>query len=118
MPNEIPMAKTSPPSLLPHQVRELRALAHDLKPVVRVGKNGYGPGLEQELEQALLAHELIKVKLEREASIDALELNSYAEAALGSAKIGVVGRTLILYRAHPKKPKIRLASKASTSSRP
>jgi RNA-binding protein len=109
------MAKSPPPPLQPHEARHLRALAHDLKPVVRVGKNGYGPGLEQELDQALLAHELIKVKLEREASIDVAELCTQVESALGGSKVGVVGRTLILYRAHPKKPRIRLAGNSSNS---
>jgi RNA-binding protein len=107
-----PMPKTPRPSLSSDQARHLRALAHDLKPVVRVGKNGYGPGLEQELDQALVTHELIKVKLEREAALEPSELCELAGEALGTAKVGVIGRTVILYRAHPKKPRILLAPSA------
>lgn len=102
------MAKNSPLPLTSKQLRELRALAHDLKPVLRVGKNGYGSSLKLELDQALTAHELIKVKFEREASIEPQELAEQAAVDLGSVKVGSIGRTLILYRRHPKQPKIVL----------
>jgi RNA-binding protein len=105
------MAKTPPPRPSPKQIRELKGLAHGLKPVLRVGKNGYGPGLKDELDQALLAHELIKVKFEREAPIEPSELATHAARDLGSFQVGSIGKTLILYRPHPKAPRIVLGAK-------
>lgn len=43
--------------------RALRAKAHSLKPVVMVGDNGVTANVMNEVEAALLAHELIKVKI-------------------------------------------------------
>lgn len=60
------------------------------------------------IAQALLDHELVKVKLgegvegDRHAVADELAKAAKAELA------GVLGRTLLLYKAHPKEPKIRL----------
>ncbi len=52
-------------SLSSQQVRALRAESHrlKLKPVVMIGQNGLTENVLNELEQALAAHELIKVRL-------------------------------------------------------
>jgi len=42
--------------------RHLRGLAHQLKPVVQVGKQGLIENLITTVSQALDAHELIKVR--------------------------------------------------------
>jgi RNA-binding protein len=88
--------------------RHLRALGHDLSAVVFVGKEGVSEALVAATNAALLTHELIKVKVQAEAPVDrkeaATELASKTESALAQ----VVGRTFLLYKRHPKKPKIRL----------
>lgn len=43
--------------------RELRAKAHSLKPVVMVGDKGVTANVMSEVEGALTAHELIKIKI-------------------------------------------------------
>jgi RNA-binding protein len=49
--------------MLTGQARKyLRGLAHSLKPVVLIGQKGASPSVSQALEQALLKHELVKVK--------------------------------------------------------
>ena len=48
------------------QKKNLRALAHHLKPVVWVGQHGLRDSVLGEVEIALDAHELIKVKLAAE----------------------------------------------------
>lgn len=88
------------------QTRHLRALAHSLKPVVMVGEKGVSEALLAELDQALEAHELIKVSIaaerdERRAYTDALCSNSGAEL------IQIIGRISILYRP-AKKPRLQL----------
>ena len=60
------------------QIRHLRGLAHDLKPVVMVGDKGLTDNVIEELNIALDAHELIKVKIraeereERDAMIETI----------------------------------------------
>lgn len=49
--------------LLNPQKHELKKQAHHLKPVVEVGKKGLSPALIQEIKNALLAHELIKIHI-------------------------------------------------------
>ena len=45
------------------ELRQLRALAHALRPVVTVAGNGLSASVLQELDRALSDHELIKVKV-------------------------------------------------------
>ena len=45
------------------QKRYLRALAHPLKPLMNLGKNGLSPENKREIEILLLDHELIKLKV-------------------------------------------------------
>ncbi len=86
----------------------LRALGHHLHPLVQVGKEGVSSSLVEALRTALHDHELVKVKLGENAEGDrealAGELAKEARAHL----IGLIGRTLLLYRRHPEKPTIEL----------
>ena len=60
------------------ELRQLRAQAHSLRPVVTVAGKGLAPSVLEELERALNDHELIKVKVavgdrdQREVVITAL----------------------------------------------
>jgi RNA-binding protein len=95
-------------SLTGKAARHLRALGHELSPVVSIGKEGLTDAVVSAANAALLTHELVKVKVQSEAPIDrkiaASELASKTESALAQ----VLGRTFLLYKRHPKKPKIQL----------
>lgn len=95
-----------PVSLTDKQRRHLRGLAHGLKPVIRVGQAGVSDAVVAETSRALEAHELIKVKIagmERDARDDALaSLADRTESEI----VGRIGHTAVLYRRHPKKPRI------------
>lgn len=88
--------------------RYLRGLGHHLEPVVQIGKEGITDGVVAATRAALLAHELVKVKLSQDAPIDRTmagqELANRAAAALAQT----LGRTLLLYKRHPHKPTIVL----------
>lgn len=49
--------------MTPEQKKELKARAHRLKPVVWLGQHGLTPAVLAEIDAALNAHELIKVKI-------------------------------------------------------
>lgn len=88
------------------QRRWLRGRAHALRPVVHVGEDGVTPAVLEALEQALLDHELVKVRLHRpeDKKAAASALAEGADAAL----CGIVGHTVVLYRPHPERPRIQL----------
>jgi len=94
-------------ALSPRQARHLRALAHHLNPVVRVGSAGITDAVVAKLDAELTLHELLKVRLEGtrdEVQSDAEHLAS----ATGSDVAQVIGRIAVLYRRRRKKPTIRL----------
>lgn len=98
------MAKT----LSEKQKKHLRGLAHARDPVVLIGQSGLSPAVTKELELALGAHELVKVRArvgDREAR-DAIfdQLSSQTTSTL-IQRIGNVG---VFYRPHKDKPRIIL----------
>ena len=91
-----------------HAARSLRALAHDLSPVVHVGKNGVNAEVAKAVAQALADHELIKVKVLRECPITPDEVGvELADATKGDVAQRI-GRIVVLYKPHSKKPKIMI----------
>ncbi len=81
--------------------RELKARAHALKPVVLVGQRGLTPAVLASVDEALNAHELIKVRLpagERaERALQAEQIAAHSNAEV----VASIGRVLLLYRPRP-----------------
>jgi len=77
--------------------RQLRKLAHHLEPIVFVGKSGVTASVIEATNQALEAHELIKVKF-IEFKKEKKELAAEIERRTESAVAGIVGSVAILYR--------------------
>lgn len=90
-----------PVSLTPRERAKLKARAHALEPVVQVGNAGLSDTVVAELERALTAHELIKVRIggrdrdAREALCDAMG------ARMEAAEVQRVGKVLVLWRPRP-----------------
>jgi RNA-binding protein len=89
------------------QKRTLRGLAHDLEPVVHVGKAGLTDELVAQVACALDAHELIKVRV-LVGKDEKDDLVREIERATGAAEAGRVGHVTILYRRHPDPDKRRI----------
>ncbi len=85
--------------------RSLRGLGHPLAPVVQIGKQGASEAVLKQVGQALLDHELIKIKLGSECPETRFELAERFGAETGVNVVQILGRTLLLYKRHPKKPK-------------
>jgi RNA-binding protein len=104
-------AVSTAPELLGFQKRFLRSRAQSLEPVVWVGDEGLSPGVLRALDQALDAHELVKVRMRapEDKRATAAELARAGRATL----IHLIGHTVILYRANPEDPKIELPTRAS-----
>jgi RNA-binding protein len=84
--------------------RALRARAHPLKPVVLLGQQGLTPAVMLAIDEALTAHELIKVRLrglEKEVRDDTVQTLA---GELGAEVINLIGHILTLYRLAPEPP--------------
>jgi RNA-binding protein len=95
-------------ALTPKQRQFLKGLAHSLGPVVRVGRAGVSDSVVGETKKSLLAHELIKVRIDADASatrrVFAETLASAADAEIAA----IIGKTAILFRPRDEKPSIKL----------
>jgi RNA-binding protein len=80
----------------------LRADAHHLSPTVHVGKEGLSAALITSLDDTLRTHELVKVKLGKNAEVKAKDAAAALALATTSEVIQVIGRTATFYRENPE----------------
>ena len=95
-------------TLNPKQRALLRAMAHELKPVLNIGKEGVTESALAALVQAFATRELLKLKVLEAAPVSARETATALEAIEGVQIVQVIGRTVVLYRRHPERPKLEL----------
>jgi RNA-binding protein len=92
--------------LTPAQRKDHRSNAHHLDPVAMVGGDGLTPAVVKEIDHALKAHGLIKVRVfsddrsAREAMLQSLS------DELNAAPIQHIGKLLVLWRPVPPKEKV------------
>ncbi|MFL6276509.1 MAG: ribosome assembly RNA-binding protein YhbY [Blastocatellia bacterium] len=99
-------------ALNPKQRQYLKGLAHPLKPILHIGKEGLTEALLHAIESAFNSRELIKVKVLDLAPESADESGETIAGRLNGVKlVQVIGKTVVLYRRHPEKPKIQLPGK-------
>jgi RNA-binding protein len=96
-------------SLTPKQRALLRSLAHHLKPVHHVGKDGITDAAVHAVSEAFNSRELIKVKVQESSPMSTEAVGEALAAGVpGAHHVQTIGRTVVLFRAHPQKPEIRL----------
>ena len=86
--------------------KDKRAEAHHLEPVVMIGNAGTTPAVVREVDAALRAHGLVKVRvaLDERAAREAV-LASLADE-LGAAPIQHIGKLIVLWRPIPPKERV------------
>ena len=88
-------------TLTTRERQKLKGRAHALEPIVQIGQAGLTDRVMQELDRALTAHQLIKVKVaapDREAREATCE---DMVARLDAAEVQRVGKVLVLWRPNP-----------------
>ena len=80
----------------------LKARAHALQPVVHIGNTGVTDRVIAEVDRALTAHELIKVKIPVEDRAARIALGDEVCARTSATAVHRVGKILILWRARPE----------------
>jgi len=86
----------------------LRSLANPIDTIVMVGKSGMSPELVKQADDALTARELIKGRALETAPLSAREAAEELAKETNSEVVQVIGTRFVLYRRHPKEPKIVL----------
>ena len=90
------------------QRRHLRALGHELRPLVQIGKAGIDDGVVAAVEQALLDHELVKIRLGENAGVERQDAADQLATRTSSEVAQVLGNVLLLYRPNRDDPTIVL----------
>ena len=90
-------------TLTPAQRKAHRADAHHLDPVVMIGGDGLTPAVKKEIDAALKAHGLIKVRVLGDERAEREKIYDEVADELGAAQIQHIGKLLVFWRAKPKK---------------
>lgn len=101
MSNNVPDAG-SPVEKLPNAlVRQLKARAQNLDPVIKVGHAGLTPDLIKSLDAALALHELVKVKFTG-LKEQKHELSPQLAQRTSSHLVWTIGHCAVLFRPKPR----------------
>jgi RNA-binding protein len=90
-----------PPTLTSRERTQLKARAHHLKPVVRVGQAGVSDAFIAEVDRALADHELIKVRLDSDDRAERDATVAEISGRTDSVPVQQVGKVLVLWRPKP-----------------
>lgn len=96
-------------TLTQQRKKQLRAIGHNLKPVVMISENGLTEGVINELNRALNDHELIKVKLAISERIDRAEVASAVVSETNSTLVQTIGKIILICR-EARKPNPKLSN--------
>lgn len=93
------------------QKRQLRSLAHSLRPVVMVAERGLAPSVMNEIDIALNAHELIKVRISAEDRESRKALIADLAERSGADVVQEIGHIVALFRRNAEAPKIEIGGR-------
>lgn len=95
-------------ALTTRQRQYLKGLAHELSPVVHVGRGGVKESVVTETKKSLDAHELIKVRIDVDAGAERKQLAAQLAGETDAQLVNTIGKIAILYREREEKPRIKL----------
>ena len=90
----------------------LKSLAHELQPVVQIGKDGVTPEAAESVREAFNNRELLKVQVQKNCFDDLQTIADTLAGRTRSQVVQVIGRKIVLYKPDPKNPKIVLPKAA------
>ena len=95
----------SPPAgaLSNRELRELKARAQRIKPMLKVGKDGLSPQFLKAVDETLSHHDLVKVKF-GEFREQKKELGPKLAESVSAHLVMAVGHVVVLFRRKPAPP--------------
>lgn len=86
----------------------LRGLANTLEPIFLIGKGGLNDNMIADIDAALEARELIKVKILNNSMAEPREASNEIAERIGAEVVQVIGGKFILYRQSVENPTLVL----------
>jgi len=105
-------------NLTPSERKDQRALAHHLDPVVFIGGDGLTPAVTKEIDLALNAHGLIKVRVFSDDRMARAAMFTQLSDVLRAAPIQHIGKLLVFWRPMPPKEKVEREDRGGGNHRP
>lgn len=99
----------------PAERRALRAQAHHLDPVVIVGQHGLTASVLREIDVALKAHELVKLRVFSDDRTARNAMFGQICAEMHCAPVQHLGKILVLWRPNPDKTRPAMAAAAAAA---
>jgi len=85
---------------------ELRAIANSYDTILQIGKAGISAETITQVNDALKARELIKMRVQKSSPLTAAEAAQELAEETNSDIVQVIGSRFVLYRRNPKEPKV------------
>jgi RNA-binding protein len=90
------------------QKKYLKTLAHTKKPIIIIGNNVRTPAVLEEIDKALLFHELIKIKVSTAERVDRDAIIQNIESEMAAELVQRIGHVATFFRANPEVARITL----------
>lgn len=103
-----------PVTLTARERAHLKSRAHALDPVVNVGHGGVTDAVVTEIDRALTAHELIKVRAASHDRDGRTEVLQTILARTDATAVQTVGKVMVLWRPKPEAAAAEVATPART----
>lgn len=86
----------------------LRGLGNSVETILQIGKSGIGDAVAKQVDEALTARELVKLRVLETAPVTPREAAAELSGRLSAEIVQVIGTRFILYRPHSENPVIIL----------
>lgn len=86
----------------------LRGLGHKMQPLFQIGKNGIEDTFIDQVDKALEARELIKIKVLNNSDFEAREASDIICKEVNCEGVLAIGNKFLIYRQSKEKQKIEL----------
>lgn len=90
------------------QKRFLRALGSEMDPIIQVGKGGISENLIIQLDEALEARELVKLRVLKNCLEERSDVAEELSEATDSEVVQKIGHNILFYRKSVEQPRIEL----------
>jgi RNA-binding protein len=84
--------------LTPKQIKQFKAQAHSLKPIVIIGNQGLTAAVHAEIDRALNDHELIKIRINTEEKLHRQQITEEICATEKAELVQMIGKISSIYR--------------------
>jgi putative YhbY family RNA-binding protein len=95
--------------------QHLKGEAHRLNPVVLMGAEGLTDAVVQEVDRALTAHGLVKIRTPGDDRAEREQIFADLAERLSAARVQAIGKVLVLFRPQPDDASGQSAAKAATA---